>query len=181
MLDSLTGAIALAYFLMISMATKQHFSSSTYPVGMYVISILSLVGLFSYVASAFSQELVFPFVALALMLAATALFLWAAKSSRDKKLSLAFDDTVKIEGIITYGPWRYVRHPFYVSYTLFWLACAVGSGSLTSYAVLASLGFIYIYSAIREERFLKAGNHGPAYLEYQQTTGFFLPRLPSRQ
>ena len=177
-MDFLVGLIALLYFLMISAATKQHFVSEKYPSGMYLISILSLVGIVTFVAHAFVWGLTYTAAPLILIPCALALFIWATRHSDKRNLSLAFDDTSKVDGIITQGPWKYVRHPFYQSYALFWLACALGTMHPTSIAVFASLAFVYAYSAIREEGVLKRGPHGDAYLEYQRQAGFVLPKLP---
>jgi hypothetical protein len=43
LIDFVTGVSALAYFMMIAAATKQHFNSDKYPWGMHLISILSLI------------------------------------------------------------------------------------------------------------------------------------------
>lgn len=180
MFDFLTGLAALAYFLVISAATKQHFASEKYPLGMYLISILSLVGLFAFLVHAFVWSLDFTVVSFVLIGVAFGLFLWAVQHSRQKNLSLAFDTETRIDGIITTGPWRYVRHPFYVSYILFWLACALGTTHPTSVVVFATLLFIYVYSALREERTLKQGRYADAYLAYQENAGFLLPKLVSR-
>jgi len=178
--DFLTGLTALAYFLVISAATKQHFASGKYPLGMYLISILSLFGLFAFLVHAFVWSLEFTVISLVLIGLAFALFLWAVKHSRQKNLSLAFDKETRVDGIITTGPWRYVRHPFYVSYILFWLACALGTTHPTSAVVFATLFFIYVYSAIQEERALKQGSYADAYLTYQENAGFLLPKLASK-
>ncbi len=179
-LDFSTGSFALAYFLMISAATKQHFVSDRYPVGMYLISTLSLVGIFTFLWQAFLGNLVSYIGPLVLMAAAFALFLWAARHSARIRLPLAFDDTPRIDGIITTGPWRFVRHPFYVSYILFWAGCAWGTRHMSSLVVLGTLAFIYGYSAIREERALRKSRLGDEYLAYSQSAGFFLPKLMSR-
>lgn len=180
MFDFLIGFVALAYFLVISAATKQHFASEKYPRGMYVISALSLIGLFAFLAHAFVLRLEFTVVSLVVIALAFALFLWAIRHSKQKNLSLAFDDETRVDGIITTGPWRYVRHPFYMSYILFWLGCALGTTHPTSVVVFATLLFIYVYSARHEERQLKQGRYAQAYLEYQQNAGFLLPKLVSR-
>ncbi|WP_292294841.1 isoprenylcysteine carboxylmethyltransferase family protein [Marivita sp.] len=180
MFDFLIGLVALAYFLVISSATRQHFASEKFPRGMYVISLVSLVGLFAFLTHAFLWSLEFTVASLVLMGLAFALFFWAVRHSKQKNLSLAFDEETKVDGIITTGPWRYVRHPFYVSYILFWLACALGTTHPTSVVVFATLLFIYIYSALREERTLKQGRYADAYLAYQENAGFLLPKLVSR-
>ncbi|QQA43392.1 methyltransferase family protein [Pelagovum pacificum] len=178
-MDFFAGLVALAYFVMISAATRQHFTSEKYPLGMYLISGLSLIGLFVFLLLAFYGNLMFSFAALVLMVPAFALFLWATRHSR-KKLSLAFDNETKGDGIITSGPWKYIRHPFYSSYIIFWLACAIGTAHPASIAVFGTLLFVYLYSAKREEGFLSDGRFGQQYIDYQKNAGFLLPKIPSR-
>lgn len=180
-MDFLVGLIALAYFLVISLATKQHFASEKYPLGMYVISILSLLGIATFLAHAFVWGLSNTLVPLLLMLVAFGLFIWAVRHSAKRNLSLAFDEQSRVDDIITNGPWKYVRHPFYESYAIFWFACALGTLHPTSFAVFVTLLFIYGYSAIREEGLLKQGPYGEKYLEYQRHAGFVFPKITARQ
>jgi protein-S-isoprenylcysteine O-methyltransferase Ste14 len=180
MFDILAGIVGLAYFLSISIATRQHFKSGRYPLGMYVISTLSLVGLTVFLTLAFQGQLVFVGACLALTLVAQALFAWAIRHSRDKRLTLALDDEMQSETIIRTGPWRYMRHPFYASYMIFWLACALATQHLISVIVFLTLSGIYTYSALREERVLSSGPLRKDYIAYRETVGFFYPRLPLR-
>jgi protein-S-isoprenylcysteine O-methyltransferase Ste14 len=78
--------------------------------------------------------------------------------------------------LVTSGPYRFVRHPFYVSAFLLYAGCAVlaanwflavmGAGALTVLALRTG----------REERNLVA-KFGDRYRDYQRRTGRFLPRL----
>jgi protein-S-isoprenylcysteine O-methyltransferase Ste14 len=147
---------------------------------MYVISALSLIGLFIFLTFAFAQNLRSSEAVLGFISLAFVLFIWSVKHSEKKKLSLAFDKDMKIEGIITSGPWKFIRHPFYVSYIAFWFACALGTAQLSSIAVFSTLLFIYVYSAVNEERALKGGRYGIEYIKYRDNAGFFLPKLVSR-
>lgn len=180
MVDFVIGLVGLSYFLVISAATKQHFSSDRYPWGMYLISALSLIGIFTFLLQAFWGALGLPIASLLMILAAFSLFIWAIKHSSKKKLSLAFDEELKIDGIVVSGPWRYVRHPFYLSYIVFWLACAIGTAHILSIIVLSTLTFIYCYSAIREEGLLKESSHRVDYLRYRETAGFLLPKISNK-
>ena len=174
--DVVIGLAALAYFLVIAAATKQHFSSEKYPVGMMLISTISLVGISVFMAHAFLTSLEYRALVFGMILAAAALFAWAIRHSHNRRLSLAFDEDLNIDGIITTGPWHYVRHPFYSSYALFWCACALGTTHVASITVCVTLVFIYIYSAIKEEAVLDRSDHGSDYLDYKSRTGFFFPR-----
>src|SRR4051794_39887303 len=58
-----------------------------------------------------------------LCLLALALFASACRATRGRPLPLAFDPAPAAR-IVTNGPYRYVRHPFYISYSITWLAGA---------------------------------------------------------
>ncbi len=177
MIDFVVGLFALGYFLVISAATKQHFASEKYPLGMYVISALSLVGLFAFLVHAYWSNLSNSVATVVLISAAFLLFGWAARHSLRKNLSLAFGKEARIDKIITSGPWKFIRHPFYLSYLVFWLACMIGTQHLASVSVFIALLFIYCYSALLEERILRNGRHREDYLRYQENVGFLLPKI----
>tara|TARA_B100001059_G_C17584970_1_gene451769 strand:- start:128 stop:682 length:555 start_codon:yes stop_codon:yes gene_type:complete len=179
-IDFVIGFIAISYFLVIAAATKQHFRPGKYPAGMYVISALSLIGIITFMTYAFVRGFAYAAVPLILMLVAFVLFFWAILHSKKTELPLAFDEGAHVSGIITSGPWAYVRHPFYVSYTLFWSGCAIATMSQASALVSATLIVIYIYSAMKEEKTLRTGPHGDTYLTYRSSTGFCLPNFWSR-
>lgn len=78
--------------------------------------------------------------------------------------------------LITSGPYRYVRHPFYLAFAL-----GVVGGSLVLanwfffLAGLLPLGFIVARTRIEEEKLL--ARFGADYQEYRQRVGQFLPRF----
>lgn len=82
--------------------------------------------------------------------------------------------------IVTYGPYRWVRHPFYVAFILLLLGTAmltreaIGLGSLL--AGVTVLG----WTARREEQKLLASSYGDEYAAYLARTGRFVPRLLAR-
>ncbi len=180
MWDFVVGLVGLAYFVSISAATKQHFRSEAYPAGMYVVSVVSLLGLGAFLFYAFQSGLVFSGMSLAGIVIALALFFWAVSHSKDKRLALAFDTQQQSVGIIRTGPWRYMRHPFYASYLIFWLSCALATQHPISVIVFVTLACVYTYSALVEERVLSSGPLQKDYQEYRETVGFFYPRLPLR-
>jgi len=76
-------------------------------------------------------------------------------------------------GIIAHGPYKYVRHPAYISKTLVWFLCMLPIASF--YAVFSTLGvmFLYFLRAITEERHLLAD---PDYVAYAKKVKFkFIP------
>lgn len=79
--------------------------------------------------------------------------------------------------LIEGGPYRFIRHPFYVAYALYWIGLAFAAPHPGVIAgVLGILG-AYVFLARREERRLLQGPLGPGYREYMRSTGMFLPRI----
>jgi len=77
--------------------------------------------------------------------------------------------------LITDGPYRWVRHPFYVGYILGAVAApvAVAGTGLVLIAVLM-IG-LTIAAALREERAWLRSPRGQAYRTYRAKTGMFVP------
>jgi len=70
-------------------------------------------------------------------------------------------------GVVTAGPYRWVRHPAYSGELLMLLGCALSSGQWGGYAVLAAAVVLVVVRARAEERVL---GHDPAYQAYRQRT-----------
>lgn len=67
-------------------------------------------------------------------------------------------------GIVTSGPYRFIRHPAYISKVLLWFIEGVVMAKL-SFGYLAAAAIIYFLRAWTEERHLSAD---PAYVEYRK-------------
>ncbi|MGH7381275.1 MAG: isoprenylcysteine carboxylmethyltransferase family protein [Candidatus Methylomirabilales bacterium] len=105
---------------------------------------------------------------------AGALLIWTLRS-----LGKNLTDTVvtrREHTLVTSGPYRWVRHPFYVS-----LALCVAANSLATanWFILASgaLLFILIVIRTRKEEELLLTRFGDAYRGYMERTGRFLPQI----
>lgn len=87
-------------------------------------------------------------------------------------------------GILTHGPYRWTRHPAYLSKNLFWWFSALPfltvSGSLTDMvrncAMLAATNAVYYWRARTEEAHLSSDPHYRAYSEWMDRNGP-VPRL----
>lgn len=97
----------------------------------------------------------------------TAIYAWATVA-----FGLRFSNLTH-RGILTHGPYRWTKHPAYVSKNLFWwlstLPFLVANGSLTDMvrnsAILALVGGVYYWRARTEEAHL---SQDPAYVAYAQ-------------
>lgn len=101
---------------------------------------------------------------------------WAFRSIRKKNLGLAFSGIVPGE-VVQHGPYRHVRHPLYLAYSIFWASCAVISASIIVAIGAALVISLYIQAARSEERDLMGSDLGSTYSSYRQRTGLMLPRL----
>ncbi len=105
-----------------------------------------------------------------------ALFWTCVRINREKPFSLAFS-TDQPEHLMMRGPYRYIRHPFYASYSLAWIAGTVATGQPWLLLSLVVMGAIYYHAASVEERKFASGELAEAYEDYRQRTGMFIPRL----
>ena len=87
----------------------------------------------------------------------------------------AVEESGRAKYIIREGPFRWVRHPFYLSLILIVLSFVL---LLDSYVLLVGLilvTIILVWEARREEAIL-VDEFGETYLSYQHDTGMFLPK-----
>jgi len=95
-----------------------------------------------------------------------------------RNLGVNLTDTVvtrQAHTLITKGPYRWVRHPFYGALALF----VVGFALLTAnWFILATGALVFILLAIRSrtEEALLLARFGETYRAYKESTGRFLPR-----
>lgn len=118
---------------------------------------------------------------IAMYAAATTLFLSSVEAARRVPLARTLVEGMP-KSLITTGPFAVIRHPFYLSFSLAWLAAPVASHGPV--IMLLSIGAIavYVIAARREERELE-DQFGEAYRNYKLGTGYVLPpvvRLVSR-
>ena len=105
------------------------------------------------------------------------IFRQSLKIIHKKNMGLAFSNAVP-DDLAVDGPYKYVRHPLYTSYCIFWIACALLSGSLVGWLLAAAICVLYHMAAFSEERLLLASDLGERYRKYLERTGRLVPRLP---
>jgi protein-S-isoprenylcysteine O-methyltransferase Ste14 len=94
-------------------------------------------------------------------------FVWASLALGTKASNLTN------RGIVCSGPYRFVRHPAYVSKNLVWLLTTLASFSIVNLVGLAVWAVIYFFRAITEERHLI---QDPDYQEYCKKVKYrFIP------
>lgn len=108
--------------------------------------------------------------------AASVLFNWARRTTNDSRLTAAFD-TDEPRFLLTAGPYRFVRHPFYASYIVFWLGSSLAANSWILWPICGALVAAYVIAARLEERKFEASHLSADYRGYRETTGFLFPNL----
>ena len=110
---------------------------------------------------------------IAIQAVAVAMLLWARATFGIRSFHAAANPTEG--GLVTAGPYRYVRHPIYASIMVFAAAGALGqrrSGSFFLAAVLAGGAL----RAAAEEKLV--AERYPEYRDYARRTRRFLPFVP---
>lgn len=147
------------------------------------IGLLTLAGFFTYLASPSRMAWAsapFPiwlrWAGIAVGLTGGILILWTMST-----LGPNLTDTVvtrRNHTLVTNGPYRWVRHPFYDSVALFLTACGLAAANWFLLAGgLAAILLLVNRTAAEEERLVT--RFGESYLTYMKRTGRFLPRVGS--
>ncbi|HET8538999.1 MAG TPA: isoprenylcysteine carboxylmethyltransferase family protein [Anaeromyxobacter sp.] len=113
----------------------------------------------------------------AMLAAALALFLAAVRASRGRGLGLAFAGRLPAQ-LHTGGPYRLVRHPFYASYVLAFVAGGVAAWTPWVLPALAAGALTYWRAAREEEAAFLASGLAASYRAYARRVGMFVPRPP---
>lgn len=112
--------------------------------------------------------------------AAVAVFLSAIEATDRTRLQRMYLDHPLPDRLITDGPFRWVRHPFYLGYIIGAVAPAVAVHHPLVLLVSIAMITITVGAAFREERVWLASPHADAYREYRRRTGMFLPFIGRR-
>ena len=114
-------------------------------------------------------------VAIAMYGASLTIFLASIEAARRVPLTRTFVYEPRPDRVLRTGPFRFVRHPIYLAYSLAWLAAPVAMSSVLLGLTAAGLISCYAVSAVEEERRLLASPLGPEYRDYIKATKRFVP------
>lgn len=103
-----------------------------------------------------------------------ALFWWAVPHARSGQLALAFTESQSAV-VLQDGPYRWVRHPFYAAYLLFWIGGVVAAGEPLLLISVVVMAMFYLSAIWREERELLGRADLPGYAAYRARTGCLVP------
>lgn len=147
------------------------------PLGTRVIEVSALVCIVSgasLIAKRNRPDRVLELLAVTIAIFSGALFAWGVAAARRGRLTHAFSEDVPTE-LITAGPFRFVRNPFYLSYILAYFQALLASSSLWAAIPLAWMAALYLRAARVEEKKFLASPLGGEYRRYAAQTGRFLP------
>ena len=170
------AVLSLACFGSFAWAVKGHFRSrGPVPTGMRLISVASLasMGWFLERLLVDGPALYWP-IAAAMLTVALILFWWAIRTTKLRRLTLAFDDDLP-SFLHSQGPYRWIRHPFYASYVLFWVATSLATPGALPWIVPVGFVATYVVAATKEERKFETSSLASEYVRYRARTGMMLP------
>jgi protein-S-isoprenylcysteine O-methyltransferase Ste14 len=178
--DLVISAVSVLVIASYSWSLRGHFASSKMPAGAKVISagVAATSVYFLYLVWSQNQSIAAQVAGLCVQLAGAALFWAAISASRKARLRFAFDPE-NPHGIVTDGPYRYLRHPFYTSYLLFWSGWAIAAWSAWTILPVAIFAAIYVTAALAEEKKFLGTSLAGDYEAYKARAGFFWPRFGS--
>lgn len=169
-----------ACFLAFSWALRWHFRTpGATPPGVWLICGLSLAAYAWFMWDVINRPLgaAWP-VALPFFVIAFVLFLATVRASRAARLTVAFA-TDQPQVLLVHGPYRYVRHPFYSTYLMFWVATSIARPGWAPWATVAAFCILYWHAARCEEAKFARSRLAASYATYRHSTGMFLPRASS--
>lgn len=172
-------ALKLVAFAWFSYA-RQHFAvGGKVPLGMRAVQLIYLAGLGINVSlSIVLKEYLQLFSALGAIttVVSVIIFYYAVQASKMARLHVAFSESTG-SSLVSSGIYRYVRHPFYLSYLVYWFSWCLSLGfhAAPSVVFLVLLA-LYILSIRLEEQELER-NFGEEYREYKERTSLLLPYL----
>lgn len=103
------------------------------------------------------------------------LFLGAIEAARRTPLTRTFVYSPNCDTILATGPYRVIRHPLYLSYSLAWFAAPVAMHSVVLGLTAVFMTTCYVLSARQEERLLASGPRAAEYRNYCAGTWRLIP------
>jgi protein-S-isoprenylcysteine O-methyltransferase Ste14 len=115
-----------------------------------------------------------------LAVAAVMLYEWTRRTVVDRNFYIGLAGEVP-PAVCDAGPYRYVRHPFYLSYMVAFVAVAVAFPSFIVTGVCVLNIGLFVYMALDDERVLLGSAIAADYRAYRERVAMFLPRLPMKR
>jgi protein-S-isoprenylcysteine O-methyltransferase Ste14 len=107
---------------------------------------------------------------------AVALYEWARHTIWGRRFGLGWGDHVP-EELCERGPYRFVRHPIYLSYMLAFAAVLIALPHWISALMLVVNVALFTHAALADERTLAHSSLAVDSAHYRDRTGMFWPRV----
>jgi len=173
--SKLSAALAsLFLFAQFAVATRTHFvANKEISPGLTLLGVTSVLGFvsFLYFLEETDRISLSAFFAYAFSQLA---FIWTKKSTQTASLGLAYSRDLP-HALVEAGPYKWIRHPFYSSYILYWVGNAFAAPTLAQWVICGMLCVIYFCAARFEERKFYQSPLRKAYEEYRERTTMFVP------
>jgi protein-S-isoprenylcysteine O-methyltransferase Ste14 len=175
-LDSIVSGISLVVIATWIWSIKAHFKSTEMPAGAKLISALVIASavFLLFLVWRNDQPVQAKVAGIVLQLLSYALF-WAAIGATRSAALLAAFTPLAPHSLVTSGPYRFVRHPFYSSYLLFWVGLAICTWSVWALVPLTGMFVTYLQAAMDEERKFGQTALAKDYSQYMAKTARFIP------
>jgi protein-S-isoprenylcysteine O-methyltransferase Ste14 len=115
-------------------------------------------------------------VAAVLLAGALTLYEWTRHTIRSRRFGVGWGNHVP-EEVCDVGPYRWVRHPIYLSYLLTFGAVAIALPHWMTLASLAGNSLLFLHAMRNDEKNIADSPIAAAYAAYRQRTGMFFPRF----
>ncbi|MEW6323111.1 MAG: isoprenylcysteine carboxylmethyltransferase family protein [Acidobacteriota bacterium] len=102
-------------------------------------------------------------------------FLSALDAARRVPLTRVFVLEPRPDRVITGGPFRYIRHPIYLAYSLGWLAGPIANHSPVLLATALAMVACYVVAARQEDAYLLGSPLAEQYRAYRRRTWWVIP------
>lgn len=106
---------------------------------------------------------------------ALGLFLSALEAARRVPMTRTFVYTPACDTILTKGPYRIIRHPIYLSYSLCWLAAPIATHNWVLGLTAIFMITCYVISAREEERLMAKGPRAAEFEAIRARTWRMIP------
>lgn len=155
-----------------------YFKTGPQKMGDRCMSSVVLVGVAAQYAGLLSTthcSLVRSTVGIGLFLLANLLF-WAARIAHGTRRPAAVFGQAVPDTVTLSGPYRIVRHPFYLAYVLAFLAASIVGNRWWMHFIVVTLFTLYNLAAAQEERLLLSSPHvGKQYADYRRRSWRWCP------
>jgi protein-S-isoprenylcysteine O-methyltransferase Ste14 len=116
-------------------------------------------------------------IGIAMYAVSLTLFLAAIEAARRTPMTRTFVYTPRCDTILTTGPYRVIRHPIYLSYSLAWGAAPIAMHNILLGLSAIAMTACYVISAREEERLLGSGPRAAEYEAWRRRTWRMIPFL----